>query len=145
MKYLTLFAALLLCGNGQAATYVYQANPYQHHQGRCGKLFQPLRVKITVGEAFPPNSNLNLPLQTISVNAGEGFEWGERFTNKHSDNAIFTTDANGDIIAWDVSAKLSKRVMVSTINVTNTIEDDVEFSCGAADVENNPGTWKRTK
>jgi hypothetical protein len=145
MKHLTLFAALLLCSNAQAATYVYQANAYHGHDG-CGRTLLPFQLTITVHKAFPPNSNLKVRIETVSLNAGGGkYQWQRRYTRK--DNYIngFTTNSNGDITEWDLNGATSHRRGFYTFNETGAVEDGVEFKCGGAGNENSPGTWKRTK
>jgi hypothetical protein len=143
MKHLTLCAALLLCGNVHAATYVYQANAYQSHDG-CGRALLPFQMTITVRRPFPPNSNLNVPFQSIAVNAGGNYQWGYRNTKKHELGGLFTTDSNGDIIEWTVGGAKARFVQAATHNESNSVEDVIEFKCGSAGNQNRPGTWTRT-
>jgi hypothetical protein len=44
MRFVIACAALSVCGSAQAATYVYQANAYQGHNGRCGAKLLPFQV-----------------------------------------------------------------------------------------------------
>jgi hypothetical protein len=145
MKYLTLCAAVLLCSNTQAATYAYQANAYQGHEGRCGRKLLPFQLTITVTNAFPPNRNLNVAFQTVAIDAGGKYQWGYRSTKKRQLSGLFTTDANGDITEWSVGASKSTHKQASTHNETGSVEDFVEFDCGGAGVDGDPGTWARTK
>src|ERR1700733_3084049 len=131
MKHLALCAALLLCGNAQAATYVYKANAYQGHEGRCGGGLLPFKMTITVRPTFPPNSNLNVPIEAISLNAGEGFGWKVHNTKKHQLGGIFVTDAQANIAQWSVAGGYH-RSDAWTINEDGTVEDMVEFRCGSA-------------
>ena len=118
MKYLTLFAALLLCSNAQAATYVYQANAYQGHGGRCGGVLVPFQLTVTVKKVLPPNSNLIVPVETVSLNAGGKYQWERSYKKKDGYEDGFTTDSNGDIVAWTVTAGESHRTYVVTQNET---------------------------
>ena len=144
MKYFTLCAALLLCGSAQAATYVYQVNAYQGHE-RCGRRFLPAQVTITVAEALPPNSNLSVPLKTFKLKAGYLFHWSKGYSKTNSDIVGFTTNSNGDITQWSVSAATSGGRGFFTQNETGDVIDLVEFKCGSAGVDGNPGTWTRTQ
>ena len=146
MKHLTLCAALLLCCNAHAATYVYQANAYQGHGGRCGRALLPFQVTITVRKAFPPNSNLNdAPLQAISINAGGKLQWGYRATKKRELGGLFVTDSNGDITEWNIGASMSRFKQFRTSTEAGPVEDVVEFKCGSAENQNDPGAWTRTE
>ncbi len=145
MKHLMLVLAVLLCSNAQAATYIYQANAYQSHGGACGRKLLPFQVMITVSKAFPPSANLNVPLKSVAMTAGGKWQWGRLFDKQHSDSAIFETDSNANIIAWNVTAAKSHRKYVVTQNEAGAIEDLVEFVCGGAEVKGDPGTWTRTE
>jgi hypothetical protein len=145
MRHLTLIAALLLFSSAQAATYVYQASPYQDHQGRCGGTLLPFQMTITVTKAFPPNRKLNMTFQTVAIDAGGKYQWGYRSTKKHQLSGLFTTDANGDITEWSVGASKFARTQAWTHNETGSVGDVVEFKCGAAGTQNDPGTWTRTE
>ena len=144
MKHLIVLAALLLCSNAQAATYVYQAKAYQGHSGRCGKALLPFQMTITVRKAFPPNRNLNVPLETVSIDAGGKFQWTATNTKQHQLGGIFVTDGNGDITGWSV-AGATRRSQAWTHNEPNSVEDFVEFKCGSAGNGNDPGIWTRTE
>ena len=146
MKHLTLCAALLLCSNAQAATYVYQANAYQGHDGRCGGQLLPFQVTITVRKAIPPNSsNLIVSLKTLSIYAGENYQWGRRFNKQHTDGGAFTTDPDGHITEWNVAGATNHRRGFYTQNQTGDVRDFVQFMCGSAGGAGDPGTWTRTK
>jgi hypothetical protein len=144
MKHLIVLAALLLCSNAQAATYVYQAKAYQGHAGRCGGKLLPFQLTITVSQAIPPNSsNLTVPLQTISINAGGKYQWEREFNKKDTDNGQFTTDLDGDITAWIVAGGTTHRRLVFSQNQIGNVQDSVRFKCGSAGGEGNPGKWKQ--
>jgi hypothetical protein len=146
MKYLTVFAALLLCSSGQAATYVYQANAYQGYRGSCGEQLLPFQMTITVDNAFPPNSKFNdAPLQAIWINAGGKYQWGYHASKKRALGGSFVTNSNGDITEWAVGAAKSARKQAFTHNETGSVEDLVEFNCGSAGVDGDPGAWTRTE
>jgi hypothetical protein len=147
MKHIILFAALLLCSNAQAATYVYQAKAYQHHGGKCRKALLPFQVTLTVRKAFPPNfSRMAVPLQSISIDAGGKLQWGEKFNKKHTDAASFATDLNGNITTWDVDAATRRRRWFATVNEPgSSVEDQVHFTRCYGENQNRPGSWTRTK
>jgi hypothetical protein len=144
MKHLAVFTALLLCGNVHAATYVYQANAYKGHNGRCGGALLPFQITITVKKAFPPDSNIYEPLKTISVSAGGKYQWERRFGKKHNNSPFFATDSNGQITAWGINGAMSLHTQVWSQNETGDVSDGVVFKCGAAGSQNDPGTWTRT-
>ena len=144
MKHLIVLAALLLCSNAQAATCVYQANAYKGHNG-CGRALLPFQMTITVHKVFPPNSNLNVPFETIYLNAGGKYQWGYRNTKKHELGGIFVTDENGNITGWSVAGSMARFVQAWTHNEPNSVGDAVVFKCGGAGNANHPGSWTRTE
>ena len=146
MKQLMLCAALLLCSSAQAATYIYQANAYSGHEGRCGGSLLPFQVTITARKALPPNTTRkDAPLKTVAVNAGGKYQWGYTATKKHELGGLFVTDSNGDITEWNFSAATNGHRWFNTHNQPGSVEDMINFKCGGASVQDNPGTWTRTE
>jgi hypothetical protein len=147
MQYLALAAALLFCGSGEAATYVYQSNASNGYGGQCGAELAPFQITITVDVPFPANATLNnTPVQTIAVSADGGVhQWGTAATKRHPLLESFTTDSNGVIIQWAAAAGKSRKLEFYTRNVPNNVNDLVVFHCGDAGVAGNPGVWTRTE
>jgi hypothetical protein len=146
MKYFEIAAALLLCGSAHAATYVYQANAYQGHEGRCGGDLLPFQVTMTLKRPLPPSSTLdNVSIRALAVSAGGNYQWSQRFNKVHSHQARFSTDANGTIITWVLGDSRSAREFFGTENDTEEVKDSIEFKCGGAGGSGDPGVWTRTE
>jgi hypothetical protein len=146
MKYFELAAALLLCGSAHAATYVYQAQAYKEHDGRCGGDLLPFQVTMTLKQPLPPNSTLDTEsIRALAVSAGGNYHWGHRFNKLHSHSAEFSTDANGTITQWNLYDARSRQENYATQNLTNGVIDYITFHCGGAGTDGDPGVWTRTE
>jgi hypothetical protein len=146
MRFVIACAALSVCGSAQAATYVYQANAYQGHNGRCGAKLLPFQVTMTLQAPLPLNTTTaNASLKTLSVYAGERNQWHQRFTKNNSHQANFTTDQAGTITQWVLGGAKGLHEGFSSDNETNDVRDTINFKCGGAGVDNDPGVWTRTE
>jgi hypothetical protein len=145
MKYVLWCAALLSYGSAHGATYVYQANAYQQHGGRCSKALLPFQITIKIAEPLPPNTSFGGNIRSFAVSAGGKYQWSRTYDKMHPEQETFMTDSQGVITSWSVGAVRGSNRYVSSFNNTNGVEDDIVFRCGAADVKNNPGVWTRTE
>ena len=148
MKGFAIVAALLLCSNASAATYVYQGNAYTTTQGRCRGALVPMQATITMANVLPANTTTDTPLETVALSAGV-YPFELRATKKKPLSGIFTTDVNGNLVEWNTNGVKSKRLYYFTHNLLpgggGNTQDVVAVKCASGVVQNNPGTWTRTE
>jgi hypothetical protein len=112
--------------------------------GGAGGDLLPFQVTITVSQDIPPNnSNLIVPLQTISLNAGGKYQWERKFNEKHTDSAQFTTDPDGHVTRWTVGGGAHDHRVFYTEDEVGFVQDAVRFKCGTAMGTFDPGKWKQ--